>query len=82
MTTQARRRQVGARIVQMRRTRGLTQAQLSHRLPENVVPGYVSRWERGENLPSWENLRALGAGARRVGELAVVRRQRQRLKLA
>ena len=28
-------------------------------LPEPVEGAYVSRWERGENMPSWENLERL-----------------------
>ena len=53
------RQRVGARLRDARARKGLSQAALGRLLPGPVEGAYVSRWERGENLPSWANLRAL-----------------------
>jgi transcriptional regulator with XRE-family HTH domain len=50
---------VGARIRALRHKRGWSQQTLADRLPRPVNANYVSRWERGENAPSWSNLYAL-----------------------
>lgn len=49
------RSRVGARIRARRNALHLTQAELARRIP-GVTESYVSRWERGENMPSWANL--------------------------
>ena len=42
---------------------GLSQNALARLIADDSVSaGYISRWERGENMPSWTNLQAL-AGA-------------------
>jgi transcriptional regulator with XRE-family HTH domain len=55
------RRHVGARIRQARHARGLSQAELARLLPGSVESTYISRWERGENIPSWPHLQALAS---------------------
>ena len=51
---------VGARIKARRIDRGLSQNALARRIPDTPVSaGYISRWERGENMPSWANLEAV-----------------------
>jgi transcriptional regulator with XRE-family HTH domain len=55
-----RRRRVGARIKAARDAKGVSQNALARMIPdESVSGGYVSRWERGENMPSWTNLEAV-----------------------
>ena len=57
------RRRVGIRIRSARVDRGLSQNALARLIADQSVSGgYVSRWERGENMPSWGNLQAV-AGA-------------------
>jgi transcriptional regulator with XRE-family HTH domain len=53
------RRAVGARIRAARTARELSQSGLARLLLGPVECRDVSRWERGKNLPSWTNLRAL-----------------------
>jgi transcriptional regulator with XRE-family HTH domain len=52
------RRRVGARIRKLRIEHGLSQRELARVLGE-VDSGQVSRWERGEALPSVPHLEAL-----------------------
>jgi transcriptional regulator with XRE-family HTH domain len=53
------RKSVGARIRAARDRRGLSQSALARLLPGPVEGRDISRWERGKNMPSWTNLRAL-----------------------
>ena len=56
------RKHVGARIREARITAGLSQNALARLIPdESVSSQYVSRWERGENMPSWQHLKELAA---------------------
>jgi len=50
---------VGARIRAARKSRKLSQRALGDLLPSPADGQYVSRWERGENMPSWPYLRAI-----------------------
>lgn len=52
---------MGIRIRAARKRRKLSQQALADMLPRPVSGQYVSRWERGENKPSWANLYALAA---------------------
>jgi transcriptional regulator with XRE-family HTH domain len=52
------RRRVGARIRRARKAAGLTQHQLAIKLV-NVQAAQISRWERGENMPSPRSMQAL-----------------------
>jgi transcriptional regulator with XRE-family HTH domain len=54
------RRRVGARIRRARHDRDLSQTALARLIDDTAVSGsYISRWERGENMPSWTNLQAV-----------------------
>lgn len=53
------RDRVGARIRRRRIAAGLSQRQLARQLSETTEGGQVSRWERGESFPAYDNLRAL-----------------------
>lgn len=56
------RRRVGARIRKARHDRNLSQTALARLIDDTAVSGsYISRWERGENMPSWANLQAVAA---------------------
>jgi len=61
MASEDRRRRVGARIREARTAKQFSQRELAELLPGAVDGNYVSRWERGETMPSWANLEALGA---------------------
>ena len=50
---------VGARIRAARDAKGVTQSQLARAI--EVPDSYISRWERGDNMPSWDNLEAIAA---------------------
>ena len=55
-------KRVGARIKSARDAKGLSQNALARLIDdENVSAGYISRWERGEHMPSWANLHKLAA---------------------
>lgn len=50
----------GLRVAERRKELGLTQHQLAERLPEASIDGQrISKWERGINSPSPDNLEAL-----------------------
>lgn len=54
------RRRVGIRIRTARGASGLSQNALARQINDpSISGGYISRWERGENMPSWPNLQAL-----------------------
>jgi transcriptional regulator with XRE-family HTH domain len=55
------RKRVGAHIREARTRKGLSQTGLARLLPAPIDSGYVSRWERGENMPSWATLPTLAA---------------------
>ena len=65
------RQRVGARIRERREALGLSQGALARRLPGVVEGSQVSRWERGENFPTYRNLVALAA-ALKVSEETLV----------
>ena len=72
LTTAICARLVGARIRTARAAKGLSQNQLARLIDdESVSAGYISRWERGENMPSWSNLAQL-AGALGVSMGALI----------
>lgn len=50
-------RDLGRRIVELRRARGWKQGELAERL--GVPSGRLGKWERGLNAPSLEDLKAL-----------------------
>jgi len=52
------RRTLGSRIVDLRRSRGWSQAELAERL--NVTRDRLSKWEIGRSAPAAEDLVALG----------------------
>ena len=53
---------VGARIKTARVEKELSQNGLARLIgDENVSAGYISRWERGEHMPSWANLHKIAA---------------------
>jgi transcriptional regulator with XRE-family HTH domain len=56
------RKRVGERIRVARVAKGLSQSALARELPGGSEGRDVSRWERGQNMPSWPNLQAI-AGA-------------------
>jgi transcriptional regulator with XRE-family HTH domain len=47
---------VGARIKAARTAKGMSQSAFARALPGHVADSYVSRWERGINMPSWDHL--------------------------
>ncbi|HEX7183425.1 MAG TPA: helix-turn-helix transcriptional regulator [Thermoanaerobaculia bacterium] len=52
-------REIGSRIVRLRKERGWSQAELARRL--NVHRSRVSHWERGIHMPALETLSDLSA---------------------
>ena len=55
-------RHVGLRIKAAREAKGLSQNALARQIPDQSVSAqYISRWERGQNMPSWPNLRAVAS---------------------
>lgn len=54
---QLRQQLMGRRIAARRERRGLTQRQLAPLV--GVSQGAVTAWERGINIPRWDELRAL-----------------------
>jgi transcriptional regulator with XRE-family HTH domain len=68
------RRELGRRIVQLRKRRGWSQADLAGRL--GVTRERVGNWERGEHAPPLEALAALGEALRvPLDELVLGRRR-------
>jgi transcriptional regulator with XRE-family HTH domain len=64
------RERVGVRIRDLRLGRGLSQRELARELGE-VDSGQISRWERGEALPSVVHLEALARVFETVEELVI-----------
>ena len=52
---------LGERIRQLRRSKGLSQAQLAEKLGEGCAPETIGRYERGSMFPSWRTLERLAA---------------------
>lgn len=48
----------GRHIRQARKAKGLSQSQLARLLPD-AHDSYVSRWETGQHMPSWDHLEAV-----------------------
>ena len=57
MSQEILQKELGARIVRLRKTRGWSQGELATRL--KVHGSRLSKWERGVNAPSLEDLRNL-----------------------
>jgi len=61
MASEDTRRRVGARIRQARYDKRFSQRELAERIPGTVEGNTISRWERGDTMPSWPYLEALAA---------------------
>lgn len=59
MASEDLRRRVGARIRSAREAKRLSQRELADLIAGPVESNTVSRWERGEIMPSWPYLEAV-----------------------